>query len=173
MFGLNFKYSVFYPYCMCYYATFNERQWELSNIYDMPSADEAAVPQRLCASVCLCNKKKFYSLLSLDRVHRSNIIAGNVTSSTCSERTSLPPVSLTEERRRQVRISREADQHLHTMQTGANKHSVVDDQIYWLSCLWELSREHIKTKFKVVVFLVRGLLKLQWIISLKSKWNHI
>lgn len=44
---------------------------------------------------------EFYSLLSLDRVHRSNIIAGNVTSSTCGERTSLPPVSLAGDRRTQ------------------------------------------------------------------------
>lgn len=46
-------------------------------------------------------KRKFYSLLSLYGVHRSNVIAGNVTSSTCGEGASLPPVALTGEKERE------------------------------------------------------------------------
>lgn len=52
-------------------------------------------PWRLCVRAC-AQMKKFHSLLGLDGVHRSYVIAGNVSSSTCSERTSLPPVSLAE-----------------------------------------------------------------------------
>lgn len=64
----------------------------------MISAGEAAMSLGTVCERVLMLKKKFYSLLSLDRVHGSYVIAGNVTSSTCSERTSLPPVSLAEER---------------------------------------------------------------------------
>lgn len=127
---IHFQYSGLYSVCMCHCATFNKRQWdELSNIYEI-SAGEAAVSLRWEACgwvVCVLHLKwKFYSLLSLDGVHRSYVIAGNVTSSTCSERTSLPPVSLAEQRRtasdgggwRQVGTNREKDHDVHVTQTG-------------------------------------------------------
>lgn len=120
-----------------------------SQMYDTLSSDEAAMPQRLCVGVCsyiyifIKKKKKFYSLLSLDRIHRSNIIAGNVTSSTCSERTSLPPVSLTGERRTEGDGRMEAgwnkEKNINTLCRKAQINTVVGDQIYWLC------GEHIKT----------------------------
>lgn len=42
----------------------------------------------------LVSWEKVNSLLCLDRIHGSDVIAGNVSSSTCSEGTSLPPVAL-------------------------------------------------------------------------------
>lgn len=65
----------------------------------------------VCVCACVCayacsftQKERFYSLLGLDRVHWSDIITGNITSSTCGERTGLPPVSLTGGERKKRRF---------------------------------------------------------------------
>ena len=63
-------------------------------------------------------KKSIHSLLGLDGVHRSDVIAGNVSSSTCSKGTSLPPVSLAENkvvvggRKMQVAVDTEIDEQV-------------------------------------------------------------
>lgn len=66
----------------------------------VPMSHWAPPDETVCWCVCShTQKQKFYSLLSLDGVHRSNIIAGNVTSSTSGERARLPPVALAGSRR--------------------------------------------------------------------------
>ena len=104
--------------------------------------------RKLYCCVLIYNKKKFHSLLSLDWVHWSDVIAGNVTSSTCSERTSLPPVALTEERR----IEREMEvgikpSNIYTLCRPANKDT--QKRIRFIGCVVLRAEERAhKTNYK-------------------------